>query len=197
MAEQLNGQRIAVLAAQGFEQEELVAPIEALKSAGAEIDVVSPDAGKVRGWNHGEWGTEVSVDVQLDDANSAFYDGLVLPGGVMNADHLRTQPRAVSFVRQMFDDGKPIAVICHGAWTLVDAGVARGLTLTSYPSLKTDLTNAGATWVDREVVVDRGIVSSRRPADLPSFIAKMLEEFAEGPHGVNGVREPARAPASS
>src|SRR5689334_13118059 len=160
MAEQLNGQRIAVLAARGFEQEELVEPVQALKSAGAQVEVVSPDDGTVRAWNHTDWGTEVPVDVRLDDATPESYDGLVLPGGVMNPDRLRTNAKAVAFVRQMFDDGKPIAVICHGPWTLIEAGVARGLTLTSYPSLKTDLTNAGATWVDREVVVDRGIVSS-------------------------------------
>lgn len=195
MAEQLNGQRIAVLAAQGFEQEELVEPVQALKSAGAQVEVVSPDAGKVRAWNHTDWGQEIPVDVRLDDATPDNYDGLLLPGGVMNPDRLRTNPKAVAFVRQMFDDGKPIAVICHGPWTLIEAGVARGLTLTSYPSIKTDLTNAGATWVDREVVVDRGIVSSRKPADLPAFIAKMLEEFAEGPHGGHGGREPSRSRA--
>jgi protease I len=193
MAEQLNGQRIAVLAARGFEQDELLEPMQALKGAGAQVEVVSPDDGTVRGWNHTDWGKDVPVDVRLDDATAADYDGLVLPGGVMNPDRLRTNPKAVAFVRQMFDDGKPIAVICHGPWTLIEAGVARGLTLTSYPSLKTDLTNAGATWVDREVVVDRGIESSRKPADLPAFIAKMLEEFAEGQHGGSGVREPSRS----
>ena len=133
-------------------------------------------------------GQEVSVDVPLDDAAAADYDALLLPGGVMNPDRLRMNAKAVEFVRRMFDDGKPIAVICHGPWTLVEAGVARGLTLTSYPSLRTDLINAGATWVDREVVVDRGVVSSRKPADLPAFISKMLEEFAEGPHGGSGER---------
>jgi protease I len=195
MAEQLNGQRIAVLAARGFEQEELLQPVQALKGAGAQVEVVSPDGGTVRAWNHTDWGQEVSVDVPLDDAAPESYDGLLLPGGVMNPDRLRTNPKAVAFIRQMFDDGKPIAVICHGPWTLIEAGVARGLTLTSYPSLKTDLTNAGATWVDREVVVDRGIVSSRKPADLPAFIAKMLEEFAEGQHGGGGTREPSKASA--
>jgi protease I len=195
MAEQLNGQRIAVLAAHGFEQDELVEPVQALKGAGAQVDVVSPDAGKVRAWNHTDWGKEVAVDVPLEQATPADYDGLLLPGGVMNPDKLRMNPKAVEFVRNMFDDGKPIAVICHGPWTLIEAGVARGLTLTSYPSLKTDLMNAGATWVDREVVVDRGIVSSRKPADLPAFISKMLEEFAEGQHGGGGTRQPSQASA--
>jgi protease I len=195
MPEQLNGQRIAVLAAQGFEQAELFEPVEALERAGAAVHVISPEPGKVRAWNHTDWGKEANVDVPLDDAAPADYDALLLPGGVMNPDRLRMNPKAVEFVRRMFDDGKPIAVICHGPWTLIDAGVARGLTLTSYPSLKTDLTNAGATWVDREVVVDRGIVSSRKPADLPVFIAKMLEEFSEGPHGGTGVREPSHAKA--
>jgi protease I len=183
MAEQLAGRRVAVLVAKGFEQEELLKPRDALTAAGAIVHVVSPDAFTVHGWNHTEWGDEIAVDRSLDDARADDYDTLLLPGGVMNPDRLRVNPKAVQFVHQFFDDGKPIAVICHGAWTLVEADVVRGVTMTSYPSLKTDLQNAGATWVDREVVVDRGLVSSRRPADLPAFIDKMIEEFAEGRHG--------------
>jgi protease I len=149
----------------------------------------------VRGWNHREWGDEVSVDRRLDQARADDYDALLLPGGVMNPDRLRVNPKAVQFVKQFFDDGKPIAVICHGPWTLIEAGVVRGITMTSYPSVKTDLRNAGAEWVDQEVVVDRGIVSSRKPDDLPAFNRKMIEEFAEGPHGGAGTRRKARAHA--
>jgi protease I len=188
MAEQLAGRRVAALVAKGFEQEELLKPRDALQTAGAVVHVVSPEAITVRGWKHTEWGDEITVDRSLDDARPGDYDALLLPGGVMNPDHLRMDPRAVRFVKQFFDDGKPIAVICHGPWTLVEADVVRGLTMTSYPSLKSDLQNAGATWVDRDVVVDRGIVSSRRPADLPAFIEKVLEEFAEGRHGGAGTR---------
>jgi protease I len=183
MAEQLVGRRVAALVARGFEQEELLRPRDALTAAGAIVDVVSPEWPTVLGWNHTKWGDEIAVDRSLDGARADDYDALLLPGGVMNPDRLRMNPSAVEFVRQFFDDGKPIAVICHGAWTLVEADVVRGATMTSYPSLKTDLQNAGATWVDRDVVVDRGLVSSRRPADLPAFVDKMIEEFAEGRHG--------------
>jgi protease I len=148
----------------------------------------------VLGWNHTDWGDEVTVDRQLGQARVDDYDALLLPGGVMNPDRLRTNAKAVQFVKQFFDDGKPIAVICHGPWTLVEADVVRGITVTSYPSLKTDLRNAGAEWVDQEVVVDRGIVSSRKPDDLPAFTRKMIEEFAEGQHGGAGTRQAARAP---
>ena len=195
MAEQLAGRRVAALVAKGFEQEELLKPRDALTAAGATVQVVSPDKFTVVGWNHTEWGDEINVDRSLDDALADDYDALLLPGGVMNPDRLRMNPKAVHFVRQFFEDGKPIAVICHGAWTLVEADVVRGLTMTSYPSLKTDLKNAGAAWVDQEVVVDRGIVSSRRPADLPAFINKMVEEFAEGRHGDAKTRRRAHAHA--
>lgn len=190
MAKQLTGKRVAALIAKGFEQVELLEPREALEKAGATVHVVSPESRKVRAWNHTEWGKDVDVDRGLDDARAEEYDALLLPGGVMNPDHLRMNPKAVEFVKRFFDDGKPIAVICHGSWTLIEAGVVRDLTITSYPSLRTDLKNAGAAWVDREVVVDRGIVSSRRPADLPAFNAKMVEEFAEGRHGGAGIRRP-------
>jgi protease I len=190
MADQLAGQRVAALVAKGFEQVELFEPRDALKAAGAIVEVISPEAQRVRGWNHAEWGEEIAVDRSLDDVRADDYDALLLPGGVMNPDRLRMNPKAVQFVRQFFEDGKPIAVICHGPWTLVEAEVVRGLTMTSYPSLKTDLENAGAKWVDREVVVDRGVVSSRRPADLAAFIGKMIEEFAEGAAGSAETRRP-------
>jgi len=193
--EQLTGQRIAALVAKGFEQEELLTPRDALISAGATVEVVSPEPGTVQGWDHTKWGQEVPVDRPLDAADPEDYDALLLPGGVMNPDRLRMNATAVAFVKRFFDDGKPIAVICHGPWTLIEAGVVRGLTMTSYPSVKTDLLNAGAKWVDQEVVVDRGIVSSRKPADLPAFNAKMIEEFAEGPHGGAGQRQPSHAHA--
>lgn len=188
MADQLKGKRVAVLATNGFEQDELLKPREALQQAGAKVEIVSPDSGRIRGWKHKGWGDEVNVDRTLEQAKAGDYDALLLPGGVMNPDQLRMNPRAVQFVKQFFDDGKPIAVICHGPWTLVEAGVVRGLTMTSWPSVKTDLVNAGAKWVDQEVVVDRGVVSSRKPDDIPAFNRKMIEEFAEGIHGGAGRR---------
>jgi protease I len=193
MAGQLKGKRVAALATHGFEQDELLKPRRALEDAGAKVDIVSPESGKIRGWKHKEWGDEVSVDRTLDQAKPSDYDALLLPGGVMNPDRLRMNPNAVQFVKHFFDEGKSIAVICHGPWTLVEAGVVRGVKMTSWPSLKTDLINAGAQWVDQEVVVDRGIVSSRKPDDIPAFNRKMLEEFAEGKHGGGGRRELAGA----
>ena len=195
MAEQLKGKRVAVLVAKGFEQVELVDPRNALEAAGAIVDVVSPESSKVRGWNHTEWGDDVTVDRRLDQTRADDYDALLLPGGVMNPDQLRMNPKAVQLVKQFFDEGKPIAVICHGPWTLVEADVVRGIRMTSYPSVRTDLRNAGADWVDQEVVVDRGIVSSRKPDDIPAFNRKMIEEFAEGQHGGAGTRRRARAHA--
>jgi len=188
MADQLTGKRVAALATHGFEQDELLQPRKALAAAGATVDVVSPESGRIRGWKHKEWGEEVTVDRTLDQARAEEYDALLLPGGVMNPDRLRMDSRAVQFVKRFFDDGKPIAVICHGPWTLVEANVVRGVTMTSWPSLKTDLTNAGAKWVDQEVVVDRGLVSSRKPDDIPAFNRKMIEEFGEGVHGGAGRR---------
>src|SRR5918995_2805884 len=195
MSEQLKGKRIAALVANGFEQIELIEPRKALEGEGAVVEVVSPESDRIRGWNHREWGEEVPVDRALDQACPADYDALLLPGGVMNPDRLRTNPQAVQLVKLFFDSGKPIAVICHGPWTLIEADVVRGVRITSYPSVKTDLRNAGAEWVDQEVVVDRGIVSSRRPDDLPAFNRKMIEEFAEGLHGGAGTRRNARAHA--
>lgn len=195
MPEQLAGKHVAALVAKGFEQAELFEPRQVLEAAGATVHVVSPEAQTVRGWNHTDWGDEVTVDRQLGQARVDDYDALLLPGGVMNPDRLRTNPKAVQFVKQFFDDGKPIAVICHGPWTLIEADVVRGIRMTSYPSVKTDLRNAGADWVDEEVVVDRGIVSSRKPDDLPAFNRKMIEEFAEGQHGGAGTRQRARTHA--
>jgi protease I len=197
MTKELQGKRVAALVAQGFEQIELLEPKGALEAAGAQVEVISPEKDSVRAWNHTEWGDRMNVDRQLDQARPDEYDALLLPGGVMNPDRLRMNEKAVRFIRQMFDDGKPIAAICHGAWTLVEAGVVKGLQMTSYPSIKTDLKNAGANWVDREVVVDRGIVSSRKPDDIPAFNRKMIEEFKEGRHGGAGKREPARAKTGS
>ena len=183
MADQsLSGKRIAFLATDGVEQVELTDPWEAVKSAGATPELVSIKTGKIQGWNHDKKGTKFKVDKTLDDATAEDYDGLVLPGGVMNPDTLRTFDEAVDFVRDFYKQGKPIAAICHGPWMFVEAGLCEGRTLTSWPSLKTDIRNAGGNWVDREVVVDNGIVSSRKPDDLPAFCAKAVEEFAEGQH---------------
>jgi protease I len=178
----LNGKRVAILVTEGFEQVEMVGPRKALEEAGAKSEIVSPAADEVQGWNHFDKGDRFQVDVGVDAANAEDYDALLLPGGVANPDQLRTNPKAVQFVKQFVDRGKPIGVICHGAWTLIEAGAAKGRTMTSWPSLKTDLTNAGAKWVDQEVVTDRGIVSSRKPADIAAFSRKLIEEIAEGRH---------------
>lgn len=182
MAKQLGGKRVAALVSNGFEQVELTQPRQALEQAGARVEIIAPQAGEVRGWNHTEWGDRVKVDRVLGEARPEEYDALLLPGGVMNPDHLRMNPKAVEFVKTFATSGKPIAVICHGPWTLVEAGVVRGVRMTSWPSVRTDLINAGANWVDEPVVVDRGIVSSRKPDDIPAFNRKMIEEFAEGKH---------------
>lgn len=183
MAEQkLAGRRVAVLATDGFEQSELIEPLEALKKAGAEAEVIAPKAGEIQGMEHHEKGKKVRVDKTLSEAEASNYDALVLPGGVVNPDALRTERQAIAFVRRFVEDRKPIAAICHGPWTLIDAGGVRGKKMTSWPSLKTDLKNAGAEWVDEEVVVDNGLVTSRKPDDLPAFCEKMIEEIAEGRH---------------
>jgi protease I len=184
----LEGKRVAILVADGFEQVELTEPRRALDEAGARTSVVSPSEGSVRGWNHTEWGDEVAVDQPLDQARSQDYDALLLPGGVINPDKLRILPRAVELVRAFFEERKPVAAICHGPWTLIEAGVATGRRMTSWPSLKTDLKNAGADWTDKEVVVDRGLVTSRKPDDIPAFVEKMIEEFAEGAHRQEQLR---------
>jgi protease I len=178
----LQGKRIAFLATDGVEQVELTDPWEAVEQAGAEPVLVSPKEGKIQGFEHLDKGKTFEVDKAVADTSADDYDGLVLPGGVANPDQLRMDEKAVAFVRSFVESGKPVGVICHGPWTLVEADVVRGRTLTSFPSVKTDLENAGATWVDKEVVVDNGLVSSRDPDDLPAFCKKIVEEFAEGRH---------------
>jgi protease I len=175
----LKGLKVAILATDGFEQSELAEPRKALDEAGADTQIVSPKPGKVRGWKMKEWGEEVAVDRSLDDADPEDYDALVLPGGVINADALRVQPKAVKFVQAFFDADKPVGVICHASWTMIESGAARGHKMTSWPSLKTDLTNAGAHWVDEEVVVDGNLVSSRKPDDLPAFNREITRLFSQ------------------
>ncbi len=178
----LNGKKVAILVAHGFEQVELTEPRKALRDAGAETHIVSPADGKVKGWKHDHWGDEMDVDVRLADARPDDYDALVLPGGQMNPDNLRGDPDAVAFARAFFEAGKPVAAICHGPWLLVEADVVRDRRMTSYHTIQTDLKNAGAKWVDEEVVVDQGLVTSRNPDDIPAFNRKMIEEIAEGKH---------------
>lgn len=182
MEHRLDGKRVAILVADGFEQVEMTEPQKALEEAGASATLVSPAEGKVKGWDHTDWGEEFPVELSLDRARAEDFDALLLPGGVMNPDKLRTKPGAVRFARDFFAAGKPVAAICHAPWLLAEADVVRGRTLTSYPSLRTDLENAGAEWVDREVVVDAGLVTSRNPDDIPAFCRKMVEEIAEGAH---------------
>lgn len=178
MTASLSGKTIAVVATDGFEQVELSAPVEALKAAGARVEVVSPRAGEIQGFHHHDKGEPVAVDRTLNQAAAADYDGLVLPGGVINPDALRIDDTAIAFIRDFVDAGKPVAAICHGPWTLIDAGGVEGRRMTSWPSLKTDLSNAGARWVDEAVVVDRGLVTSRKPDDLPAFCEQMITAFA-------------------
>jgi protease I len=178
----LSGKHVAVVATDGFEQSELVEPKKALERAGAKVDVISLTAGAIRGWAERQWGSSVPVDRSINSADAEDYDALVLPGGVMNPDKLRRNEKVLQFVRAFFDAGKPVGAICHGPWTLIDAGVVSGRRMTSYESIQTDLKNAGADWVDEEVVVDNGLVTSRKPADLPRFNEKLVEEIAEGIH---------------
>jgi protease I len=188
MSDQLQGKKIAILVAnEGVEQVELTSPRDALREAGAEIDLLAPEDGEIQAFNHLDKGETFTPDKAVSKAHSDDYDGLVLPGGVANPDQLRTDTDAVQFVRSFFEAGKPVGAICHGPWTLINADVVDGRTLTSWPSLQTDLRNAGAEWVDEEVHVDQGLVSSRRPEDLNAFNVKIVEEFAEGVH--EGQRE--------
>jgi protease I len=187
MAGSLEGKRVAILATDGFEQSELLEPRRALTEAGAETELLSLQKGRIRGWHNKNWGDEIEVDGDIAEADPKDYDGLLLPGGMMNPDKLRLDAKAVAFVRSMFAAGKPIGAICHGPWLLVEAGIVRGRRLTSWPSLRTDIRNAGGEWVDQEVVTDRGLVTSRKPDDLPAFNRKLLEELGEGTH--EGRRE--------
>ncbi len=182
----LQGLKVAILVDNGFEQVEMTEPRKALDQAGAETRIVSPQSSRVRAWNLTEWGDKFPVDVALDEARPDDFDALHLPGGVMNPDQLRMQPKAVAFVKAFFDAGKPVSVICHGPWTVIEAGAARGRRIASWPSLQTDLRNAGAEWVDQEAVVDGNLVSSRKPDDIPAFNKAMLELFSH-------ARQPAHA----
>jgi protease I len=183
MAKDLSNLKVAILVADGFEQVEMTEPRKALDDAGAQTFIVSPvDTGEFQGWNHYDKADKFFIEYVLDEATADDFDALLLPGGVANPDQLRMNPDAVGFVKSFFDAGKPVAVICHGPWTLIEAGVVKGRKVTSWPSVKTDLINAGADWVDEEVVVDNGLVSSRKPDDIPAFNQKMIEEFAEGMH---------------
>lgn len=182
MANKLENKKIAVLFTTGVEQVELEEPVRALRDANAQVVLVSPERGEVKAWQKDKWGDRITVDQPLDEARADDFDALFIPGGVMNPDYLRQNEDAVAFVRDFFEQEKPVAAICHGPWMLVEADVVEGRTVTSYPSLKTDLMNAGARWVNREVVVDSGLVTSRNPGDLEPFIAKMIEEFQEGRH---------------
>jgi protease I len=187
----LQGKRIAILATDGFEQAELLEPRKALDEAGATTVVVSPKEGKIKGWNHTNWGAEVEVDVSLKTAKAEDFHALLLPGGVMNPDHLRMNPEAVMFVKRFADAEKPIAAICHGPWTLIEAGGVGRHTLTSWPSLRTDLKNAGAIWVDKEVVSDGNLVTSRKPDDIPAFNREMIRLFAEDRPQTENLRKTA------
>lgn len=180
--QKLDGKRVAILATDGVEQQELEAPRRALDEAGARTTLISAKSGSIKAWKDKTWGDEFTVDLVIDTARVDDFDALMLPGGVMNPDTLRQDERAVSFVREFFESGKPVAAICHAPWLLVEAGVVRNRTLTSWPSLQTDIRNAGGNWEDREVVTDEGLVTSRKPDDIPAFNRKMIEEIAEGVH---------------
>lgn len=175
----LQGMKVAILITDGFEQVEMVEPRKALENAGAATRIVSPKDGKVRGWNHTEWGDRFPVDVTIEHAQAADFDALLLPGGVMNPDKLRMMPATVEFVKSFFAAEKPVAAICHGPWTIVEAGAAKGRRITSWPSIKTDLRNAGAEWVDEELVIDGNLVSSRKPDDIPAFNRGMIQVFSK------------------
>jgi protease I len=194
MAAELSGRRIAFLMDnEGVEQVELEKPLEAIRDAGADVDVIAPKAGGVQAFNHLDKGDTFDVDRTVSDADATDYDGVVLPGGVANPDNLRQDAEAVEFLRAFFEAGKPVAAICHAPWMLIEAGVVEGRTVTSWPSLQTDLRNAGAEWVDEEVVTDSGLVTSRKPDDLPAFTAKAVEEFGEGVHSEQAEKTEAQA----
>jgi deglycase len=182
MPNKLIGKKVAILVADGFEQVEMTEPRAALDGEGAETTIVSVKSGQIQGMHHADKGEQFDVDVTLDQAQPQDFDALMIPGGLMNPDTLRSTPKALEFTRHFFEEGKPVAAICHGPWVLIDAEVVRGKTLTSWPAIKTDVMNAGGNWVDQEVVVDNGLVTSRKPDDIPAFNRKMIEEFEEGRH---------------
>jgi protease I len=182
MTQNLHGKKVAILVTHGFEEVELTEPKRALEEAGAATHIIAPEGGTVLSWQKNNWGSKFPVDAAVSEAAAESYDALVLPGGVMNPDKLRMNEKAIQFIRSFFKAGKPVAAICHGPWPLIDAGVVEGRKMTSYPSLRMDLTNAGAEWVDQEVVVDNGLITSRNPDDIPAFNRKMVEEVAEGKH---------------
>jgi protease I len=182
VADELKGKRVAIVATNMVEQVELLEPRKALDEAGAKTDLISIKPGEIQGFNHYDKADKIPVDRTIEEVSADEYDALLLPGGVGNPDTLRTDENVVSFVRDFFEQGKPVAAICHGPWTLVEAGAVRGRTLTSWPSVQTDIRNAGGNWVDEEVHVDQGLITSRKPDDIPAFNAKMIEEFAEGKH---------------
>lgn len=174
--------KIAILATNGFEEVELTSPKQAMEQQGFEVHIVSPESGSIKAWDKTNWSKDYKVDKTLSEVSASDYNALMLPGGVINPDHLRTNEKALGFVREFFEQKKPVAAICHAAWTLISAGVVKGRTMTSYNSIKDDVMNAGANWIDKEVVVDQGFVTSRNPDDLPAFNAKLIEEIKEGKH---------------
>lgn len=186
MARDVKGKRVAILTENGFEEVELTSPMKALKEAGAEVHIISPQKEKVKAWNHDHWTMELPVDKQLGDASPEDYDMLVLPGGVLNPDKLRLDKECIEFAQHFLEQGKPLAAICHGPQLLIETGMLEGRTMTSYPSVRTDLVNAGVIWLDKEVVVDNGLVTSRSPEDLEAFNKKMIEELGEGKHAAQG-----------
>ena len=179
---ELSGKKIAILATNGFEQSELEVPQSTLKQAGATVEVISLEAGEIKGWDKKDWGRPVKVDKTLDQASATDYDAIVLPGGQINPDLLRVEPKALAFIKEMFDAKKVVAAVCHAPWLLIETGIASGRKMTSYKSIKTDVSNAGATWEDAEVVVDQGVITSRNPSDLKAFCTKIIEEVKEGRH---------------
>jgi len=178
----LSGKKIAIITENGFEESELTSPKQALEEAGAKVDIVSPQKNKVKAWDHDHWSIELPVNVSIEKANADDYDALVIPGGVLNPDKMRLNQKCVEFAQHFLETGKPVAAICHGPQLLIETGMISGRHVTSYPSVKTDLENAGAIWTDREVIVDNGLVTSRSPKDLPAFNKKMIEEIKEGQH---------------
>jgi protease I len=178
----LNGKKIAILATHGFEQSELEVPRDRLKKAGATVDVISLTAGEIKGWDTKDWGRPVKVDKTLDQVSASDYDAIVLPGGQINPDLLRVEPKALKFIKDMFDAKKIVAAVCHAPWLLIETGIAKGRRMTSYNSIKTDVMNAGAKWEDSQVVTDQGVITSRNPGDLEAFSAKIIEEVKEGRH---------------